>query len=106
MLSHTYNQTAKLIVTSKDKYGDQKQTSQTSISCRFRYITEVESNVNRESEEAFDAIVWVASDTAIVEGSILQIESKYWRVNRLVRARRLTDSTVQFLKAYVKRHEL
>lgn len=106
MLSHTYNQTANLIITSKDKYGDQKQTSQTSISCRFRYITEIENSVNRESEGAFDAIFWFAPETAVVEGSILQIESKYWRVNRLVRARRLTDTTVQFLKAYVKRHEL
>jgi len=106
MLSHTYTQSAKIIVTSKDKYGDQKQTSQASINCRFRYITEVDKGVNREGMEAFDAIVWVAPETAIEEGTILQIEDKYWRVNRLVRARRMTDSTIQFLKAFVKRHEL
>lgn len=106
MLSHTFNQSAKLVVTSKDKYGDQKQTSETSISCRFRYITEVESNVNRESADAFDAIMWFSPDTAVVEGSILKIEDKYWRVNRLVRARRLVDTDIQFLKAFVKRHEL
>jgi len=107
MLAHVFNQTGKIINTTTDKHGDQKVDSETEISLRFRYITELDKGVNREGVmTASDAIVWMAPDTAVEEGSILYIDSKYWRINRLIRARRMSGSTVEFLKAFVDAHNL
>jgi hypothetical protein len=106
MLQHVYQQPASVITTTTDKFGDQIASDETEILCRFRYITELDRNADREGLEAFDAIFWFAPDTDVEEGSILAIEGKNWRIYRLVRARRLKGSTVEFLKAFVKKHEL
>lgn len=106
IISHTLKQEAKIVTTTTDKHGDQVASQETSVNCRFRYITELDRNVSREGLEAFDAIVWFEPDTEIEEGSIISVEGKYWRINRLIKARRLAGSTIEFLKAFVKKHEL
>ena len=105
MIQHILNQDASLVQTTQDKHGDQKQSSTEAISIRFRYITDVDKNVNREGMTS-EAIIWCAPDTAIAEGSILLVEGVYWRVVRLVKARRMSGNEVQFLKAFVDRHVL
>lgn len=107
ILSHVLAQDAKLVTATVDKYGDQNPTAETSVKCRFRYITEIDRGNNAESvDTASDAIIWFEPTVDIVEGSIVKVDSVYWRVERLVKARRLTGNTVYFLKAFVSRHEL
>lgn len=107
MLENALLQDANIITTTTDKHGDQIQSATTSIKCRFRYITEINQSNNQEAlNTGADAIVWTSSDTAIAEGTIIQVDDNYWRIIRLVKARRLSSADVQFLKAYVVRHEL
>jgi len=106
IISHILGQTAKIVTTSTDRHGDQLLVSETSIACRFRYITELDRNTNREGVEAFDAIIWFEPTAPIKESTIVFADENYWRINRLVKARKLSGSTVEFLKAFVKKHEL
>lgn len=104
LLTHTFDQVAVIVTTETDKYGDQKSVSNESIACRFRYITGVEKNLSAEALNS-EAMVWFEPDANISEANILLIEGSYWRIDKLVKARRF-DKEVQFLKAFVTKHEL
>lgn len=104
LLTHILNQEAEIITTSTDKYGDQKLETQATVPCRFRYITGVEKNVNQEAINS-EAMIWFEPDVAIVESNIIFADSYYWRIDKLIKARRFAEGIV-FLKAFVTRHEL
>lgn len=106
IISHTLAQTAQIITTTTNFDGDQIQTATESILCRFRYVTEIDRTNNAESIDSADAIIWFEPTANISEGSIVLVDGHYWRVDSLVKARRLVGSTVMFLKAFVKRHQL
>lgn len=105
LIDHVLNQDGKIINTTTNKHGDQKVTTQVPIKLRFRYITNIDRNVNREGINS-DAIVWLSPDTAAQEGTILFTEEKYWRIVTLIKARRLSGSQVEFVKAFVNQHSL
>ena len=104
LLTHILDQEATIITTTTNKYGDQMPESGDTLLCRFRYITGVERNLNQEAMLS-EAMVWFEPDADISEATILLIESSYWRIDKLVRARRFDKANV-FLKAFVTRHEL
>lgn len=105
MIDHILTQDCELITTTTDKHGDQKQSASTSLKCKFRYISATDKQVNSEAFIS-EAMMWFTPDSGIVETNILKFDNQYWRVDRLVQARRLSDPTIQFLKAFVNKHSL
>ena len=103
MIGHILSQDATIVTTTTDKHGDQVLGEETAIKCRFRYITQVDRNVNQEAVRSA-AIIWFSPDAPVVEGTIIGAEGAYWRVQQLVKARRMRGSTVEFLKAFVDKH--
>lgn len=106
MISHLLIQDAYIVNTTTDKHGDQKQSSLTAIKCKFRYNTIMDKNVYREGLDASDAIVWLADDVSVSEGTIIKIDSDYWRVDRLIKAKNMKSTDVQFNKAFVNKHKI
>jgi hypothetical protein len=106
LLTSILQQDALIITVAQDKYGDQLPTTSTSVKCRFRYITEVDKNSHMEGMDTNDAIIWFEPDANIAEGSIVEVDGLYWRIDRLIKARRMSGNTVEFLKAFVKSHQL
>jgi hypothetical protein len=107
MLTHALKQDAEVVTTTTDEYGDQIVSSEVSVKCRFRYITQVDQADHAELINAgSEAIIWFEPDASIEEGTIVKTNDVYWRVDRLVKARRLSGSQIHFLKAYVNRHEI
>jgi hypothetical protein len=106
MIDHILNQEGFIVETTTDKHGDQVEDKLTPVRCRFRYITGIEKGINAEDFQGSNAMIWFAPDANIEEGSVVQVDSKYWRVDRLIRARKMSGSTVEFLKAFVKNHQL
>lgn len=104
MIDHLRNQTAYIINTAKNKYGDQKETTRTEVLVRFRYLTEIDRASQSESVMS-DAMIWFASDANVSEGTIVLVDGTYWRIDRLIKARKM-DSEVQFLKALVEKHTM
>lgn len=106
LIDHILTQDAQIIHTNRDIHGDQLESSTEDIKIRFRYITVLDKNASREALDSADAMVWFSPSADVQEGSIIKVDDKYWRVDRLIKARRLTDSTTQFLKATVKVHSI
>ena len=105
--NHLYNEDGQIIHTETNKHGDQKVVSTEEVKLKFRYITELDKATNRESVMASsDAIIWVDPSLDVDEGSIFYVEEKYWRVDKLVRAKRITGNGVLFLKCFVNKHIL
>lgn len=98
------NQEAVVYETETDKYGDQKSVSSQTLPCRFRYITNVDRNVQAESMGS-EAMIWFEPTAEVAEATIVQIDNGYWRIDKLVKARRASND-VLFLKAFVTKHQL
>lgn len=104
-LTHLLNQVAQVITTTTSKFGDQIFSNSEEIPCRFRYITNVDQTNNAELYSNIDAIFWCEPDQPIIEGTILFVDDEYWRVQRLIKARKF-DPEKRFLKAFLRRHKL
>lgn len=105
MITHILQQECKIVTTTTDKHGDQIASTETPIACRFRYITSLDKGVNSEALSS-EAIIWFDPDANIVEGSIVYADGKYWRIKQLVKARKMSGDTVEFLKAFVDKEEI
>lgn len=106
MIDHVLTQTGYLIPTTRNAHGDQIAGTPIVVIGKFRYVTGIERGQNIEALDGIDAIIWLSSDVNAGEGSILQFDDKYWRIDRLTKARKISGDTVEFLKAYVKKHSM
>ena len=106
MIDHILTQDGFDVPVTVDSHGDQIEGSPVAMKCKFRYVTGTEKGVNKEALIGIDAIIWRDADASIQEGSIMKIDDKFWRVERLVKARKLSGDTVEFLKAYVQKYKI
>ena len=106
ILTHALKQAGKLVQATINIYGDQISGGETNVMCRFRNITELDKGSNIEGIDTADAIVWFEPDVSIEEGSIIKVDDEYWRIERLIKARRIASSDILFYKALVKKHQL
>jgi len=95
--------TAYKLTTSRNVYGDFTYTGETAIKCHFRYITEHISGENQESIES-DAMIWCEPDSGVDREDIIKFDDEYWRVERVIKARRLRSTAVQFIKCELLRY--
>jgi hypothetical protein len=103
MLNHTFEQTASIITTSYNDDGDQSFVSSLEIKCRFRWITDLERPSNREEVRA-DAMMWVKPSEIISEGWIIKFKDDFFRVRRVVEARRLRGDIIYFKKVLLDKY--
>ncbi len=106
ILTHVLKQTAIIVETQLDKHGSQILVDTTSVACKFRYITELDTGVNKEGATSSDAIVWFEPTATVAEGTLIKVDDLYWRINRVIKARKLSGDAIHFLKALVNRHKL
>lgn len=90
-------QTAYKVTQTRNGYGDLVGTTLTAMPCHFRYITEQVSGGANEQINS-DAMAWLEPDSGVNRSDVLKIDNEYFRVERIIKARRLHDPTVQFLK--------
>jgi hypothetical protein len=95
--------TAGLITNSRNAYGDYTASGTTNIACHFREINEVITNSNNEAVQS-DAIAWFEPASGVTRESLLLINSEYYRVVKIVKARRLRSPAVLFVKAYLRHY--
>jgi hypothetical protein len=106
IIDHALQQNAIVFETKDDLYGNQQVTSAHDEKVRFRYITEIDKSTNIEGMMSPEAMIWFGVDTHAKESSIVRIDGRDWRVNKLLKARRLKGDTVFFYKGYVTAHKL
>ena len=84
----------------RNAYGDYVSTSSTVLNCHFRYINEVITSNPTEQIQS-DAIAWFEPDADINMSDIVLVDGNHYRVEKLIRARKLRSPVVQFRKAYL-----
>jgi len=104
MITHLLNQTFRKISYVTNVSGDLVKTATTYYLCRFRYITLINKGANQESLDS-QAQIWFEPEANILEGDIGEVDGKMWRINKLIKARKM-DSSVRFLKTEVYAYEL
>lgn len=104
LIDHILKQDAIIFDTLTDRYGTQKATHRYYEQVRFRYITAIERGSYSEELSSVEAIIWFKPDTNAKESSIVYVDNKYWRVNKLIKARRLSGSNMLFIKGEVEAH--
>lgn len=100
ILTHLLSQTNRVLITVLNKYGSQDFVSGSNELCRFRELTGIQKGTNQELINA-DAMSWHEPTSNIVEGSIMRIGNKFYRVDKLVRARKM-GGTVEFIKCFLQ----
>lgn len=89
--------TAYKVSYTRNAYGDYLTTTEIYVKCHFREINQLVTDNNDQTVQS-DAMAWFEPDSGIDKGSILHIEGEYYRVERIIKARKLHNPNVQFLK--------
>jgi hypothetical protein len=92
--------TAQVITHTRNAYGDYVATASTTIKCHFRFINEMITTGYNEAVQS-DAMAWFEPDSGIVRESLVRIDGDYYRVEKVIKARKLRNPNVQFIKAYL-----
>ena len=91
------------VTTTRNAYGDYVASGETALACHFRYITIQAGGASsrgvrgNESVDA-DAMAWFEPDSGIEREDIIKFEGEHFRVEKVTKARRLRDPSVQFIK--------
>lgn len=94
-------QTCQKITTTRNSYGDFVDGAHTNLSCRFRWILREDRGVHIDELDA-DAMVWFPTGTDIALGDVIIYQSYRFKVEKLIEARKLYKSTIEFIKCEVK----
>lgn len=97
------NQVAYLQTVSRNAYGDFSTDDETSLSCHFREINETVILGQNEQTQS-DAMAWFNPNSGVDKGSIIKITDEFYRVERVIKARTLHSSAIQFIKCYLIKH--
>lgn len=89
--------TAYKVTTTRNAYGDFLPSGETALKCHFRYINDQVTTGNNEQIQS-DAMAWFEADSGINRKDIIKFEGEHFRVERITKARRLRNPTVQFIK--------
>jgi len=90
------------INTTTDEYGGYVEGGSVALNCHFREITNTDITNNPQLAQS-DAICWLEPDSGVVEKDILVFNSEYYRVEKVIKARRLRNPNVVFLKCELQR---
>lgn len=88
--------TAYKITTTTNDYGDRIAGAQVAIKCHFRHITQ-HVYENNETVQC-DAMAWFEPDSGIVRNTLIKFEGEHFRVEKVIKARRLHNPNVVFIK--------
>lgn len=89
--------TAYKVSYTRNAYGDFIANGTTTLKCHFRYITEQVTSTSNETIQS-DAMAWFEPDSGIEKKDIVTIDGQHFRVERVIKARRLRDAQVVFIK--------
>jgi hypothetical protein len=89
-----------LIATTRNDFGDEVEGVTQVLPCRWRDITLVRRGSHQDTSDA-SSLVHLKADAPVVRGSILKYNGEYYQVDEITYARRLGETTVQFIKCGV-----
>lgn len=95
--------TAYKVTKTRNAYGDLIAAGETAHQCHFKYNTQQVTDTNSEQVQS-DALAWFRPDSGIERMDILKIYGEHWLVEKVIKARRLRDPDVQFIKVELMKY--
>lgn len=95
--------TAYKVTTTRNSDGDYIASGTTALKCHFREINEILTDSNNQVIQS-DAMMWFEPDVNVSEGNIIKIYGEHYRVERIVKARRLRGTSVLFIKVWLLKY--
>lgn len=89
-----------VIATTRNDFGDEVEGVTTVLPCRWRDITLVRRSSHMDTSDA-NALVHFAATAPVQRGTILKFDGEYYQVDEITKAKRLGETTVQFIKCGV-----
>lgn len=103
MLEHAFVTPAYKHTVVRNAYGDMTSDGNvTTYHCRIRENSQLFKDGELE-EVITDATAWFPTTTPITENDIFEIDSIYYRVYRILKAKRLGETDIQFKKVVLQR---
>lgn len=101
--------TAYKVTTTRNAYGDFTASGETALKCHFRYVSRQLTGISNEQATTSggsdaDAIAWFEPDSGIDREDIIKFEGEHFRVETIIKARRLRQPEVLFIKAELLRY--
>jgi hypothetical protein len=93
--------TAYKVTTTRDAYGSFTASGSTALPCHFRVNNSQITGSGDETVQS-DAMAWFEPDSGIALKDIIRFGSRHYRVERVIEARRLRETAVQFIKCDLK----
>lgn len=87
----------------RNAYGDFSTTTETELICHFRRRDDQVSGTGNETIQS-DAMAWFEPDSGVQKEDILKINGEFYRVERIIEARKLRDPELQFIKTELLRY--
>lgn len=100
MLESYMVDSCQLIETTRDDFGQEISGTTQTLNCRWRDITDLRRGAHTETSDA-TAQVWFPAGTPIERGTILLYNGEHYQVVRITQAKRLGETTPQFVKCDV-----
>lgn len=88
-----------------DEYNNLRAINPVETTCWFREINNLDVAVPGREEESADAMAWFRPDESVNEGDLLTVAGKSYRIMQIVQARRLGETSIQFIKTYLERFD-
>lgn len=98
MLDGYFVDSCELVTTQRNDFGDEIEGVTQTLACRWRDITMVRRGSHMDGSDA-NVLAHFAANAPVVRGSVLKHGGEYFQVEEITFAKRLGETTVQFIKA-------
>lgn len=105
MLEEYLVQSCQIITPTINEFGGYDTNSSVTESCRFREIPTVRTGSYAQISDA-DSMLWLGASSSVTEDKLILFDSKYYRIEKLTKARRLGETSIQFIKCELTRLNL
>lgn len=97
MLDGYFVDSCELVATQRNDFGDEIEGVTQTLACRWRDITMVRRGSHMDGSDA-DVLAHFAPNSPISRGSVVKHDGEYFQVEEITYAKRLGETTVQFIK--------
>lgn len=97
MLENYFVDQCELVTTGRNDFGDEIEGVTQILNCRWRDITLIRRGSHMDTSDS-NVLVHFAPDAPVVRGSVIKYGGEYYQVTNITFAKRLGETTVQFIK--------
>ena len=97
MLENYFVDSCEVVTTQRNDFGDEIEGVTQTLACRWRDITMIRRGSHMDGSDA-NVLAHFPPNAPVARGSVLKHDGEYFQVEEITFAKRLGETTVQFIK--------